>query len=61
MDGLIQKNISENYNSGINKENVYKLNEEANKVSADNFVNLYNDGKLTYKNTNDNDKKLKKY
>ena len=60
MDGLIQKNISENYNSGINKENVYKLNEEANKISADNFVNLYNDGKLTYKNINNNDKKLKK-
>lgn len=60
LDGLIQKNISENYNSGINKENVYKLNEEANKVSADNLLNLYNDGKLTYKYINKNDKKLKK-
>ena len=60
LDGLIQKNISENYNSGINKENVYKLNEEANKVSADNLLNWYNDGKLTYKYINKNDKKLKK-
>ena len=60
LDGLIQKNISENYNSGINKENVYKLNEEANKISADNFVNLYNEGKLTYRNVNKNDKILKK-
>ena len=58
LDGLIHKNISENYNSGINKENVYKLNEEANKISADNFFNLYNDGKLTY--INKNDKILKK-
>ena len=60
LDGLIHKNISENYNSGINKENVYKLNEEANKISADNFVNLYNEGKLTYRNVNKNDKILKK-
>jgi len=60
LDGLIKKNISENYNSGINKENVYKLNEEANKISSDNFVNLYNDGKLTYKNIYNNEKKFKK-
>ena len=60
LDGLIQKNISESYNSGINKENVYKLNEEANKISADNFINLYNDGKLTYKNIKNNDTNFKK-
>lgn len=56
LDNLIQKNISKEYDSGITKENVYKLNEEANKISADNFLNLYNNGKLTNK---DNEKGIK--
>jgi broad specificity phosphatase PhoE len=57
LDFLIQKNISKNYISGINKENVYKLNEEAKFISSNDFLKLWEEGKLSY---NDNNLKLKK-
>ena len=50
LDELIQKNISKDYTSGINKENVYKLNEDAKLISSDNFNNLWKEGKLTFNN-----------
>ena len=40
LDELIQKNISKDYISGINKGNVYQLNKEAKVISFDNFNNL---------------------
>ena len=52
LDELIQKNISKDYNSGITKENVYKLNEDAKIISIDNFNSLWKDGKLTDNNDN---------
>ena len=53
LDYLIQINISEDYSSGITKENVYKLNEEANSISPDNFKDLFEEGKLTNNNNED--------
>lgn len=53
LDDLIKKNISKDYNSGITKENVYKLNEEAKVISSENFINLWENGKLTFKHKND--------
>ena len=47
LDYLIQKHISKEYDSGIKKENVYKLNEEAKVISSDNFLDLWKNGKLT--------------
>ena len=52
LDYIIQKNISKDYNSGITKENVYKLNEETKVISPDNFNNLCQNGKLSYKDNN---------
>ena len=52
LDFLIQKNISNNYASGINKENVYKLNEEAKVISSDEFLKLWEEGNLSYNETN---------
>jgi broad specificity phosphatase PhoE len=54
LDDLIQKNISKDFISGITKENVYKLNEEAKPISSNNYYSLWNDGKLTNNNYNDN-------
>ncbi len=59
MDDLIHKYISNKYSSGINKENVYKLNEEANKISRDNVVSLWKEKKLTVDNS-DKSTELKK-
>ena len=53
LDELIQKNISKDYNSGITKENVYKLNEKAKVISSNNFLELWEKGKLSL-NINDN-------
>ena len=52
LDDLIHKNISNKYSSGINKENVYQLNEEANKISADNVITLWKEKKLSVNNAN---------
>ena len=61
LDFLIRKNISKGYNSGISKDNVYKLNEEAKVISSDDFINLWNNGKLSYKENNiNNNMKFKK-
>ena len=60
LDFLIKRHISNNYNSGITKENVYKLNEEANGISSDNFLELWKKGKLTYKIDNNLSSKFKK-
>ena len=57
LDLLIQKNISKNYISGITKEKVYKLNEKSKVISSENFIKLWEEGKLSYKsnsNTNNN-------
>jgi len=59
LDDLIHKYISNKYSSGINKENVYKLNEEANKISRDNVVSLWKEKKLTVDNS-DKSTELKK-
>ena len=50
LDDLIHKYISNEYSSGINKENVYKLNEEANKISDKNVIALWKDKKLSVDN-----------
>ena len=50
LDELIHKNISEKYSSGINKENVYKLNEDANKISESNVLTLWKEKKLSFNN-----------
>lgn len=52
LDDLIHKYISDKYISGINKENVLKLNEDANKISADNVTTLWNQKKLSVVNNN---------
>ena len=60
IDELIRKNISKDYSSGITKENVYKLNEEANNISYDDFINLWKQGKLTNNTNWDDEIKVKK-
>ena len=57
LDDLIHKNISGKYSSGIKKENVYQLNEEANKISSDVVITLWKEKKLSVDNNN---KELKK-
>ena len=59
LDNLIFKNISNKYSSGINKENVCQLNEEAKKISDDNVITLWKEKKLSIIGDNKN-RKLKK-
>ena len=60
LDFLIRKHISNNYNSGITKENVYKLNEEAKVISSNNFLELWEKGKLSLNIDNNLCMKFKK-
>ena len=59
LDDLIQRNITQKYSSGISKENVYKINEEANKVTSENVTSLWEEKKLSI-NDKDEKKDLKK-
>ena len=59
LDDLIHKNISQKYQSGKNKESVYQLNEEADKISAEEVVSLWEEKKLSIIDDNEN-KDLKK-
>lgn len=54
LDDLIHKNISNKYSSGINKENVYQLNEDAKKISSDNVITLWKEKKLSVFENNKN-------
>ena len=58
LDDLIHKYISNKYSSGINKENVYQLNEEANTISSDDVFTLWKEKKLSI--DDNNNKELKK-
>ena len=59
LDDLINKNITQKYSSGITKENVYKLNEEANKITSENVISLWEEKELSISENNEN-KDLKK-
>ena len=54
LDDLIHKNISQKYSSGITKANVYKLNEEANKITSENVISLWKEKKLSIDDNNKN-------